>query len=142
MNPEKLTLMPGKILVEIVERMGGLSKGGIIIPEIVHNTMAKDTAIGKILKRGAPQSYRTALDVTSFCRGDQRRLETEWGFSRPDIGSFVSFPRDVPKAWTWADKRYAIILEQEIIFSTDSYEGHSQIEVQPHAPHIIPRDLD
>ena len=134
--------MPGKILVEIVERMGGLSKGGIIIPEIVHNTMAKDTAIGKILKRGAPQSYRTALDVTSFCRGDQRRLETEWGFSRPDIGSFVSFPRDVPKAWTWADKRYAIILEQEIIFSTDSYEGHSQIEVQPHAPHIIPRDLD
>lgn len=143
MNPESLSPMPGKILVEIVERMGGVSRGGIIIPKIVHNTMAKDTAIGKILKLGEPQTYRVAHERTSFCRGkNQRNLEGQWGFKRPDIGSFVSFPRDVPKAWTWENKRYAIILEQEILFSTESYDGHSHLEIQPHSADVIPRDLD
>jgi co-chaperonin GroES (HSP10) len=141
-NPDTIRCMPGKILVKIVEILGGKSKGGILLPESYQDHMGKDTFYGEILQIGpAPQleHYKSGqgpgLDVRPNKSGKPWNQET---MSQFKIGDIVIFPRDVPVVFVWEEQRYALCLIHEGIVSIDKEDFRAEdFEVVPwQAPQI------
>jgi co-chaperonin GroES (HSP10) len=121
-DPETIRPLPGKIVVEIVEKQGGMSPGGLFIPALAEQRQhLKDTAICRILKLGPP-----GTDYFGYNK-QTREWELRHG-SRPipirlSVGDHVITPRDVPLVFVWDAKRYAIILQHEILAAVDDWIG-------------------
>lgn len=117
-DPEILNPTPGKLIVQIVEQLGGMTKGGIFIPESVADGHNKDTAYGRVVKLGAPPEVRLSFSVKKM---DRACDWIPWGKPWPEdyepitVGDVVLFPRDVPIAVVHETGRYAIVQRQELI---------------------------
>ena len=112
-NPDNLKPARGHAIVEITEVLGGL-RAGVFVPAEDH--MRKDTAIVRVLKLGPPSRRRHAVRFSM-----QPPLVTPadhvWPDGYPGIeeGDQIAVPRDVPKAFGWEGKRYAIIDISEVL---------------------------
>jgi len=116
LDPARVHPNRGYLLVEITEKLGGLTKGGIFIPGSIADTDRKDTAMGRILELGPPPELCTRKKV----RGER---SDPWvpnpGVAWPDdyepfvVGHYVIFPRDVPLAFFWKEARYALVYRHE-----------------------------
>jgi len=133
---ETVHCMEGRLLVEIIEVLGGTTKGGVFIPGTLVDHGGKDTAYGRILQVGPTprtkhESRRgryTQLFVPN--KSGARWCDEIMAHFRP--GNVVFFPRDVPKVFQWKDRRYAIILMEECLLSIAEDEFNpTEIEILP-----------
>lgn len=123
-NPDTIAVTPGKLLVQIVEVLGGTRKSGLFVPGESQDHMGKDTFYGKILKIGDPPmlehycnaQYGAAYDVRENRTGKTWCAKAMAQFSEGDI---LILPRDVPLAFVWEEVRYALVLMHEGLFSMD-----------------------
>lgn len=142
MNPHTIVPLAGKVLVEIVEVLGGKTKGGIHLPEAYQDHMGKDTFYGRVLKVGPPPDlahYKSGpgpgWDVRKNTTGTPWPKEVMELFQE---GSIIVFPRDVPMVFVWEEKRYALCLVHEAIISIDgdSFDP-DEFRVMPWIPQKI-----
>lgn len=114
LDPNRVNPMPGLMVVEIIEVLGGMSKGGVFVPGTTMDHMGKDTCAAKVIRKGDPPRER-------FERGSNHGFEARPCEPWPDayraalVGDVVVLPRDVDKAFVWEGKRYAIVREHEAI---------------------------
>lgn len=107
--------MPGHIVVEIVEVLGGTTRGGLFVPGVVDDHMGKDTVLCRVLRMGGlPTRIYRKTEAGGF---EEVMLDRPWpaelrGIS---VGDVVLFPRDVPLVFVWEEKRHAIVMEHEAI---------------------------
>lgn len=113
LDPSTIRPMPGLIVVEIVEVLGGTTRGGLFVPGVVDDHMGKDTVLCRVLRMGGlPTRAHRKTESGGF---EEVMLDRPWppelrGIS---VGDVVVFPRDVPLAFVWEEKRYAIVMEHE-----------------------------
>lgn len=110
-DPAHLAPTAGKVIVEVLEQLGGLSAGGVwTLPQ---KGMAKDTMYGRVLRLGDAPTHRY-LGMAPHVRESH---STPWPETARQIsvGDIVVWPRDVPVAFVHREKRYAICLEHEAI---------------------------
>ena len=142
-DPTKIKPMPGKLVVEITEILGGKTKGGVHLPINYQDHMGKDTFYGKVLRVGPPPAlahYKSGpgpgLDVRSNKHGNV------WPDSMMEpfkVGNIILFPRDVPLSFVWKGKRYAICYIHEAIISIDKDDfDPKEFQVVPWIPDPIP----
>ncbi len=139
-DPTTIRCMPGKILVEIIEILGGTTKSGIWLPPQDH--MGKDTFYGKVLQVGPPpalEHYKSGpgpgLDVRD------NRTGATWPdkvMQQFNLGDIVLFPRDVPMVFVWEERRFGICLIHEAIVAFDGAEFNAEgFEVRPWTPQSL-----
>lgn len=121
LNPETVHPGRGKLLVEITEQLGGLTKGGIFISAALADTDRKDLAMGRVVRMGALPKTKHSDRALRTIRGEFTPNEScqEWKSFPVSVGDLVCFPRDVPLVITWKEKRYAIVLMQELQWYID-----------------------
>lgn len=136
LDPSTVRCLPGKCLVEIVEVLGGKTRGGIVIPEAVAGKLNKDTFYGRLLQVGpAP---RTAHYKSGRGPGWDVRPNTsgaEWPSEIMDnfqVGDIIVFPRDVELVFVWEQRRFGICHIHEAIMQipADSFDP-DEFEVVP-----------
>jgi len=142
LDPSTLSPTPGKAIVEIVEILGGDTKGGLFIPGHIMDHMGKDTFYGKILKVGPPpalEHYKSGpgvgWDVQPNANGKVWPQKVMDQFQPGDI---LVLPRDLPLVFVWDDKRYGIVLIHEalVMIKGDSFDPQA-FEVVPWKPDEI-----
>jgi hypothetical protein len=122
-DPSKVRCTPGKVLVQIVEVLGGTTASGLWKPPQDHG--GKDTFYGKILQVGPPPTLKhvktdersSGWDVAENSSGNKWPDQIMNEFKVGDIGVF---PRDVPLVFVHDDKRYGICLIHEAILVLDA----------------------
>lgn len=138
-DPATIHCMPGKCLVQIVEVLGGTTKGGLHIPEAYADHAGKDTFYGKLLQIGPPPQIKhfksgrgPGWDVKPNSSGKIWPPEMMDEFK---VGDLAVFPRDVPLVVVWQEQRYAICLLHEAIciIPADSFNP-DDFEVVPWQP--------
>lgn len=139
-HPDSVKPMPGNMVVEIVEILGGETKGGLFIPGHLMDHMGKDTFYGRIIRVGDPprlEHYKTGRgwDVRHNSSG------ATWPKEMMDIfteGDIVVLPRDVPLAFVHEETRYAIVHIHEAILhiKADSFDPQS-FEFVPWKPNPV-----
>jgi co-chaperonin GroES (HSP10) len=138
-DPATVRPMAGKILVQIVEVLGGMTKGGVFVPPQTQDHMGKDTFYGKVLQMGS-------LPTTRLSKRDERGMAQykacdPWpqDYRVINQGDVVVFPRDVPLAFTWEQDRYALVLEHEAILAIPGDQFDAQgFQVVPWRPPVLP----
>lgn len=121
-NPHTLKPMPGKMVVQIVEVLGGETKAGLFIPGTLVDHMGKDTFYGKILSVG-PAPALEHYDSPQGIHVRDNGSGNVWPDEIMDIfkeGDIVVMPRDVPLAFTWQEGRYAVVHLHEAILHIDA----------------------
>ena len=126
----KIVCTPGRMLVQITEVLGGL-KRGLFHPAEDH--VGKDTFRGVIVQIGP-----TPCKNHAFSEGvptgwfEETSGEVPWpeGYAPFSVGDEVILPRDVPKAFSHGESRYAIVEVSEVICRTNG----SDVEVVPWNP--------
>lgn len=131
LDPVLLRPMPGIMVVQIVEVLGGMTKGGIFIPGNHQDHMGKDTCLVKVLAKGpAP--------VVQYRKGESGGMEEKVVGSWPEsyrtitVGDVVVMPRDMDLVFVFEERRYALVREHEAIVSMPGDEFDQQgFEVVP-----------
>lgn len=145
LDPSVVKPMPGKVVVEIVEILGGMTKGGVFVPGTLMDHMGKDTFYGKILSVGdAPRlsHYKSGpgpgWDVQPSASGKQWPAEIMDTFQ---VGDILVLPRDVPLTFTWESRRFGIVLLHEALLHIpgESFDPQA-FEVVPWTPGEIEGD--
>lgn len=134
LDPSRLRPMPGVMVVQIVEVLGGMTKGGIFVPGGTQDHMGKDTCLVRVLAMGGPPTiqYRRSKDG-----GMEEKRVGGWpeGYRSISEGDVVVVPRDVPFVFVHDEKRYALVFEHEAIVSMPGDEFDQQgFEVVPWRP--------
>lgn len=115
LDPSSLSPMPGHVVVQIVEVLGGTTRAGLFVPGVVDDHMGKDTVLCKVIQLGdLPNRIYRKTAAGGF---EEVMLDRPWpaelrGIS---VGDVVVFPRDVPLVFVWEETRYAIVMEHEAI---------------------------
>lgn len=150
-DPQTVNPMPGNAVVEIVEILGGMTKGGVFIPGNAVDHMGKDTAHCKILRVGdapALEHYKSGRgpgwDVRPNANGAKWPDEIMNLFQVHDI---LVMPRDMPMVFIWESRRFAVVHLHEAILHIrgDSFDPQA-FEVVPWTPgstegEVIPVDM-
>ncbi len=139
MNMDPGTIHPtaGKLLVEIVEVLGG-KRGALYIPPATQDHMGKDTFYGRILEVGpAPAiQHDRSMETRSTKNG---QIWSDDVMAQFTVGDIMIFPRDVPLAFGWEELRYALVLMHEGLFRLDPTEfDPTEFEVVPWTPPPLP----
>lgn len=140
MDPAKLRPMAGVMVVEVVEVLGGYTKGGLFIPGTMMDHGGKDTALVQVLRLGDAPIQRVGFK------------DGEWGYHPCEpweaasrnisVGDIVLMPRDVPLVFVWGEKRYALVYEHEAILAMDpSVLAENGFEVVPWKPDEVPGSI-
>jgi hypothetical protein len=119
MDPSTVKPTEGKVLVEITEVLGG-QRGHLWLPP--KDDAWKDTAMGRVVSIGPrPAAWHRQLGSGY----DLLPGREPWpaGYPPIEVGQVVVFPRDVPKAWAWEGRRYALILLGEILMLATEEES-------------------
>ena len=124
MNPNTIRILPGKLIVEITEVLGGFRKSGVFVPGSTQDHMGKDTFYGKILKVGPPPSLEHYRDPVMGGGYDVRPSKhgADWPKEVMDqfkVGDIIILPRDVPVSFTWEESRYALVLMSDGLLTMD-----------------------
>ena len=143
LDPATVNPMPGHLVVQIVEVLGGTTRGGLFVPGVVDDHMGKDTVLCQVLRMGAlpTRTYRKA-EGGGF---EEVLLDQPWpaelrGIS---VGDVVLFPRDVPLAFVWEEKRYAVVMEHEAIAAIPAAEfDQKNFQVIAWAPAATGAEVD
>jgi len=124
-DPLTIRCQPGFVLVLITEVLGGMKKG---LFHLADDSFEKDTATGKVLQMGPRPSIRHVRD-RGLPTANTTYHSDPWPESYPVLadGDVIVFPRDVPKAFSYQESRYALIKLDEILMST----GGHDVEVMP-----------
>ena len=144
LDPTTVQPTPGKILVEIVEVLGGTTKSGLFRPPQADDHMGKDTFYGKILCVGPPPVLEHHRDPTARGGYHVRDAKSGKAWSEEVMAQFTEgdimiFPRDVPLAFGFEDRRFALVLMHEAMFSVDpaSFDP-TDFEVVPWTAPAVP----
>lgn len=133
-DPKIVHPTAGKMLVQIVEVLGGMTRGGIFLPGLHQDHAGKDTCLVRVLEKGGPPSvaYKRGSD------GDVvEKVVGHWPEEyRPiSVGDVVVMPRDMPLVFVFEDRRYGIVMEHEAIVAMPGDEFDQQgFEVVPWKP--------
>jgi co-chaperonin GroES (HSP10) len=136
LDPSTVVPTAGNVLVELVEVLGGMTMGGIFIPGTTQDHAGKDTFYGRVMKVGGPPQLRH-IGHRSETRHNQsgKRWSKEYMDELFSEGDIVVFPRDVPLAFNWKDKRYCLCHIDEAIVAINADEFDAQgFEVVPWKP--------
>jgi|GEM_PF-4943729 len=139
MDPTKLKPMPGRMVVEIIEVLGGMTKGGIFVPGDTQSHMGKDTCACKVLSRGDRPTLGYAREDGGWKQVELSRPWPDEYRQAISVGCVVIMPRDVELAFTWQDptgwRRYAIVNEHEAILAmSEEVYLRGGFEVVPWTP--------
>lgn len=132
MDPRTVRPARGKLLIELVQQLGGVTAGGIVLAGHFQDRHGRDTVYGRVLAMGEPPAVgwgrRGRLpdvpdDTPDPGHGCWRERERPWpdGFLTVSVGDVVLAPRDVPLAFAWRDPttgrsgRYALVIVHELI---------------------------
>ncbi len=109
----------GKMLVEIIEQLGGVTQGGIFLPAAIVDKAGKDTAMVRVLRVG-PKPFVRKATPSGWIITDVKEPD---GFCDYQEGDVALFPRDVPMVFGFQEKRYAIVLQQDGIAQLDGVDS-------------------
>ncbi len=143
LDPDTVRPMPGHLVVEIVEVLGGTTRSGLFVPGVVDDHMGKDTCLCRVLRMGAlpNRKYKKGPD------GDVQEvlLPGPWPVELRGIsvGDVVLFPRDMPCVFVWDERRFAIAMEHEAIAAIPAAEfDQRDFEVVPWKPGALGPEAD
>jgi len=118
MDPNRITPTAGRMVVKVVEVLGGYLKGGLFMPGVGQDHGGKDTVLVEVLRKGAPPVERYAIaedGKTWFARPCEPWVRE--ATDQISVGDVVRMPRDVPLVFVWEEQRYAIVNEHEAILA-------------------------
>lgn len=138
LDPSTVNPLPGILLVQIDEVLGGTTSGGIFITaDMADAGGRKDTAHGIVLKKGPLPALRHVTlkeeGPGGFKRPGRTRNNTTGQPWSPEAfpvntGDRVYFPRDIPMVFAWNETRYGLVMMDECIFATPA---GADAEVKP-----------
>lgn len=142
LDPATVRPTPGKLLVQIVEILGGMTPGGIFVPGETQDHAGKDTFFGKVIRRGTAPTVRVDRDPLGAASVTDSSPWPEEYRTRIAEGDVVVFPRDVPLAFFFGEDRFALVLEHEAILSIPAAEyREGGFEVVPWRPPALPESF-
>ena len=133
-DPRTVRPTAGHLLVELTERMGGTTPTGLVVPVQADDRPGKDTAYGVLIAIG-PQpflkhkSHRTA-DGRGYMEAVPGPVRWPEGWPGFHAGDILVFPRDVPMAFMWGERRYALIEMSDVIFAVDEADPARSLREQ------------
>lgn len=141
------TIRPGRglLLVEIVEKLGGKTDGGIELVGAWQDRHDKDTCYSRVLKVGPKPDFIHGVDGdlinvptgtpdpgVPFWR-DGKGVVWPTGFAEVSVGEVVLHPRDMPLTFLWPREgssgseyvRYGLVWLHECIAVLDNFDKGS-----------------
>lgn len=139
LDPSRIKPAAGVMVVQIVEVLGGTTKGGLFLPGTMSDHSGKDTCLVRVMKKGDPPRQRFVTNQTDGrstvkeCKPWESRATDSIG-----VGDVACMPRDVPLVFVWDDCRYALVYEHEAIcaMSMETFE-EGGFEVIPWKPNEV-----
>ena len=133
MNPDTIReLGAGRVLARVIEKMGGVSRGGIFIPATVQDHGGKDTVMCEVVRVGpAPRRRLRSSIRAGYKYPDWIDADTPWpdDYAPLKEGDVVIAPRDVELAFGFEEERYVILVREELIAVVED----ARVEVVPQA---------
>lgn len=139
-DPSTVQLVAGRVLIHVVEVLGGMTRGGVFVPGSTQDHMGKDTVYGRVVRVGPAPTVRVSRDDRGVASIHQDKSPWPQEYRVVHEGHVVLFPRDVELAFVHGEDRYAIVNEHEAILSfgpADQFDRQG-LEVVPWRPGQLP----